>query len=1564
VIDIYNNIDDVSENQTFGFLSQGTYVFTGGGYPTTIPGLLDRCSRPLAVVSFIDVASGSGSDNGSWIKNLTDSLKALYDKYSSTALVVGVFFRYPTTSYPYGQLNAATCLPFLTGSEGYFLAYNANYLDNGAIIAGPAARFKSGVSSSSVSFYSYVVECSTGRILDKFHRSSVYNGEDAYNPKADLLHLGWTDATNATMYEYLDTRIGEYLSTPSTVTILPKQADKLLNSGTPLKITTGSKLEFSYSQKALHSTVGNQHIFLNGATVVNSVIANASDYDVPWITYRDAPINQKEKLTRVVASPTADVTLALQTPNTGLINPRATGFSGAYSCVFHAAGDTATCEVSVYDGATTVIVGDLSTVPVCNNATRTLTVRVLTEYPTPEQPTGRIMMPDDSAHELTFVNYAATVDQTVLVADGVYTVVVDAFVNNAGNEMAQAVRRFMVATETDVEAASVVDAIEGWGYFSRDEGGPSTVAGPLPIAGDSGWIAEGTIMPNGGTISEPLSIPATAGLYRSYRRTYSSLFGSAGNFLEPGRANYYVEGCFRILSHSGAVKAVKDENGGDLSLYVIGVGLEVWDGPFHAKLCVVQPAAGIEQLAFMTATSLASGEERYRLTGLTVPNGSLQLVRLSFNPASGDVTLARGSVASGASPTGPIALTETFNLPRKSLASDNDTFLGSGVRFGVLSVANQAVTCEWEFTRYGFLDSAYSARLGETNTLGFAHTQSADAAADYRSRDLLFGADLSVDPVPDASNTLTASLSGPGAIPVAAGIPYTLRFYSVDWDDAAGEGSPDGFAKANFPACYQTTGVAAPGYAGLTTGAFARGRRSVAGLFSATATWDFDLEQTRLARRLLVCAYVDSPLFPAPAFIAGMPLSAMIVDDAPAKDDYRCAVRQFLPDFYVRDYFGDQGLSTLGGCMSPDMAIGVFLGPYDGLVSSPTPHGLRLAADPTQDPDPRAIEDGNVSYPSGFALGQPHASPTDMTPAELAYSTTGGIPIRAVSEDGSVSSITVLDSAWSDNANQCYYNRMWVRVSNRGIVPGPAVVQVFFLGSTLRSAFDVSLARVSNYQKIFSNKGRTYFAQSAFQQYSSLGSMPVTVYAVPALSGASTRDVSTTTPQNFVLAEFVWHFGSGEVPATSAESHGCRAACINVAKASPPPADLDPWTTGIDSVPPPAVGSIWDINKATNNISVRNSNVVIGEAMPATPPVNLKCKVDEHGEPADYRPLPNTFRMTFEKAPTIHGLIVDASAFPGGDTILRLDADFCARARFTGMRELSAEILKGDTYKHFLYVKDEVKAASKYRYFLIDAGRMGSINVLGAVREKSREALPPRLARLYFRIHADAKPGPSKIVLSQTAGGVVVGSYSTTVIVSPAKDIRFIADARTGIIYDVRDYPAARDAIPYGKRSEFTGPGLAVQEGFKFGPEKAIEFMTGKLKNDLVQVPKGYVFPKQPQVMEALPDGLAGGIVGQVVDQFGIGLEGVEIEIHDVAHGLDLGTFMTDFSGRYLARIPAGAETIPLRGKKPKYLITVKASALARPRKGKARDRIVKARKRLLSAPKDGCIAIKTVIRR
>lgn len=1596
MLELYSNLTETAgadnENYTLNLLSAGSY---GAGL-TTGTKLFSACgaSRKSVVLSFLDITAATGYTSPaimSWLQRLkelcTTSILAshviilvLY-KYNATVTYnafVDEYSDWLTAIHP-GWNNA--------GNPATFLPFAILRNDDYNVATWPVKRLREKtnlpLSVSPVPF-TYILSKNGAvmRVHDKLYPGCANNGKSEVGvipgdvtPSATRIGFNnWTagdaDANENVCASYITKRLADIDDSTPTVLVSPDSHAVDGVAGTT-KVRAGSKIRFTYSEKGIGTQTAGNYL-LGGAagftTPLAGLVPDTDDLPTPGALQASQYLaGMSEAWEGTVAALTAGAkTFSL----TGVVDGANTAFAidasntSPLQFEYDAAGDTATCEVSIKDGvAAAVTIGDLDIVPVFHDAARILTVRVVTGYPTPIQPTGRIILPDDSAHELTFVKYKATVNETVLSSDGVYTVVIDAFTNNAGNAMAQTVRRFMVATETSVQTASTVNAIEGWGYFSRDDGAPNTVVYPSTIAGDSGWTVEGSALPTGGTISAPFSISATAGSYRSYLRTYGTLFGSAGSFTEPGLANYYVEGCFRIVSHSGSPANFKDENGATLSLHAIGVGLEVWDGPYHATLCVVQPAAGSEQFAFMTASSLAAGDVRFRLTGLTVPTGSLQLVRLSFDPGTGDVTLFCGSVAAGADPTVPISFIDTVTIKRTRLACDNDTFLSAGLRFGVLPFANQIVTCEWEFVRYAFLDSTYKTRLGETNTLGFAHTQSADGASGYRSRDLLFGVDLDVDPEPGSSNTLTASIAGPATITAGTGIPYTIRFYSVDWDDVGGEGSPDGFAKANFPSCYRTTGTAVPGYAQLTTGAVARGRRTAVGAFSVTATWNFSLEQSRLARRLLVCAYADSPLFPTPVFIAGMPLSALLVDDAPAKTDFRFAVRQFFPDFYVRDYFGDEGLSKTGGSLSPDMAIGVFLGPNNASVAA-GPHGLRTVGDVTQDPDPRIVEEGSVSYPSGFALGQPHASPTDMTPVNLAYAPTGGVPMRAVSEDGSVSSVTMLDSAWSDNANQCYYNRMWVRVSNRGIVPGPAVVQVFFLGSALRSAFDVSLARAGNYQKIFSNKGRTYYAQSTFQLYSALNAIPATVNAVPALSGASTRGVSPTKPQNFVLAEFVWHFGSLDVPGSSADSHGCRAACINMEKASPPPADPDPWSSGIDSIPIPAVGSIWDINKETNNISVRNSNVVIGEPVPPLPPVNPKCKVDDNGEPVDYRPLPNSFKMTFTKASTIDGLVVDASAFPAGETILRLDADFCVRARTTGMRELRSEAVPGKVHRHFLYVKDDVKTAGKYRYFIIEAGRKASIVLLGSMTEKPYLIPAPRLARLYFRIHEDAKPGSSKLVISQTEGGDVVGSYTTTVIVSSPKDIRFIADERTGIIYDVRDYPAARDAIPYGKRAEFTGPGLAVQEGFRFGPEKAVEFMTGKLKNDLVQVPKGHVFPKPPAEIEALPDGLAGGIAGQVVDQFGVGLEGVEVEIQDVVGGFDLGSFTTDAFGRYLAKIPAKGETIRLRGKKPKYMITIKAARLATSRKGRARDRVVKARKRFLSAPKDGCIAIKTVIRR
>ena len=1444
---IYTNIDSTNEGQAITQLQQGFYSF-GGTTPSSLPAILGKGGYTIGVLGFVDISAGSTSTAAGWVKDAAWSLDALFNAVDKTKVLVGVLFYNSSGAGTIGGL--LDCKAFLpsgySAGTGMFRAYVSPYYTSPTVYSF-AYRLASGLDGSLAQHFTYVLDWATGRILDKFHRGSSYSGEGSHPRKADLFHLGWDSsaATNETMYSYLAWRLEDHFASSRTLGVLPEDADNRIG-GHP-KVRDGSRLTALFSQKALGASQPASWVFNDGASDLAGPFADPGDSDLAWTGPSAA---HPEARDMIFSSPPAGKTLSLKSPSPSLVDSRGQGFGSSAAFVVDPAGDTPSCAITLSGGAASADLMAVGKVPTWTLAGCLLSVEVRTAYPTASQPTGQVLKPDGTtALALAFSHYAATLDETVLDEDGIYTVVVDAFANNASNTMPATIRRFVMARNLAVGTA--VRTVEGWGYYPREEGLPgSSAEAAFHAHGDTGWSmdhAASIVPPAPGARLGLTASPAGP----SWHRDYACTFGTDGDATSVGNACAFAEAGFYFgATPTGPYAAVHDESGNALGLRILGIALELWNGPLKLSAVVVDPGTG----PCLALRVLRDSDARYKLSSIRIDAGKLHLLRMEYDAVTKGYTIRHSALAGP--PMLPLAYTESLGVAQDELLSVEGTPYVSGFRFGVLDVCNQGFALEWEFARYGFLDANYAASVGDASMLGIVHTMRSGDTGFYRSGDLRIGGSPTGEPADATDNSLSAVIAQKPLASLSGDIPYKVRFFAVDWNEALAS-DVAGFFKAGFPPCYS---VAKPGFAPLS----GAGNAVKAGRTPASATgfevgtlWHFDLQRSNLRRRLLVLAYMDSPFMPTPAILPEAPLAEILVDDSAAKTDYRCAIRQFLPDFYVRDSATDHGESP-GGAYSPDIAMAT----YAGAISSGT-HQLS---------DPRGLAES--VYPKGFAAGGPLVY--DYTPE-------GVIPIDSTDP---AKPIRLTDTAWSDFDGppaQCFYNRVWVRLSNRGVVPGPANVQVFFLGSALRAAFDPVAARLPAYGAICSDKACSERVQTRFQQYDRVtGALqPSLVEAVPALSGAS--DPLGSYP--YVIAEFLWHVAQGNLPVADADKHGCRAACINLPRPSGA-TDAETWSRGIDEGPALALPwpSVWSVNNVSNNVTVRNSNLV--QAVPSdSSHVSLKLHV-RNGVPSGYRKLPNDFMQTFGGGKTVWGLSLDATRFADGDLVLRIDAKAVPSVNLRG----------------FIEARDETAMGSpKYRFFALRGGDIGTLS--GLRTPFGRDGMVAAVS-LFYVLGSEAR-GRYEIVLGQTAGGKVVGSYRTVVMARAIKDIGFVADEREGLVFDVRTNPEKLKTIPYEHRAVFAGAGLAVQEGFRLGPALAADFVAGKLANEVVNLPKGFAYPKPTEVLSELPGGLEGLIEGSVLDEGGNGIAGCSVSIQDVLAEVELGHGISDQLGHYVIRIEA-----------------------------------------------------------
>jgi hypothetical protein len=488
-------------------------------------------------------------------------------------------------------------------------------------------------------------------------------------------------------------------------------------------------------------------------------------------------------------------------------------------------------------------------------------------------------------------------------------------------------------------------------------------------------------------------------------------------------------------------------------------------------------------------------------------------------------------------------------------------------------------------------------------------------------------------------------------------------------------------------------------------------------------------------------------------------------------------------------------------------------------------------------------------------------------------------------------------------------------------------VQVFFLDSSLFSYFYPSTVRPnpsgqppnSDFHWIWSDAANTKFVQSTFQRYTPRAGAPGKydidmVNAVPALSGWS--DPGST--KYFVIAEFVWHVAQSAV---SADIHGCRAVCINLPGQTPQTAEAQ--SSGIDEIPAGIIPdpswtedkSIWLLNVRTDNVAVRNSNIVQG-AVPPPWPINVKCLVNPQGDPQEHRKFPNNFRLGFGRHAKIWAISVEGQKFPKGELILRVPAAIAVDAKPKGFVELVPDVIDELTGRRVPPVpKDHLGPKGfAYRYFRLNGGKNGVLEGISVAKEILERA--PRDStdvHLYFRLDARAKQDVHEVTIMQTADGKPVGGYRTNVIVTKPDGIRFVGDERTNVLYDAVRYPWVFESIPYARRADFTGPGLALQERFRFGLTDLIDLVTEKLKNEIVNIPGKHEQPPLSEAVDVLPGGLLGVIVGRILDKKGKAAPGVEVVLYDLQQKKELGRGITDYKGRYLIRVKAEGKTMPTK---------------------------------------------------
>jgi hypothetical protein len=1146
--------------------------------------------------------------------------------------------------------------------------------------------------------------------------------------------------------------------------------------------------------------------------------------------------------------------------------------------------------------------------PCILNSDRTLNVRILSDNPGTDVPTATLYIPNQPSTPLSFHGLIAEGldDQADLIETGQYHLHIDQYVDGSSDTLGSADFYFGIV-DTATSFVSYADALEGWGYFPREEGIPEncpegdTVNGTHPDGASTvpKWIGSGlgviSSSPDPGN-GNPLKIVSDGinPMDRTYIRDYGCVLKNVVTTNDDWDAPAYIEASLKVTdTNFGNTLTVIDATNSanpisGIEMKTTGAGISLQNGPYMCTLSLVNVTTGSNtgmRLA-VEVHSNTSGKRAYTFSAQVVDWTALHTAKI-HKEIDGTDRVFKVYLDNAA--------TETITINEKNLLMvDYSDYPGSAsVAFGVFEDVNQNVEAVIDFVRYTFYDEKYElGQNGNTLSLGFPNLhrstilpetnffQSVDIEL-KKTTDLDSAFSGNIDPTFQQSNSIDVKVQ---VIKTVAGnlagktIPVKIRFCYADFNDTASQ-SIDGFKNpTNFPE-YGTSEIRPLGETNVSTKVLTISNSS--GESDALA-WQIVADQTNLTRRLFILAYTDAPLLPTPGLVAGANADDQGYfdsnEDASGRTgDIRGVIRQFLPDFYVRDTPGDDGIQNPGGWLSPDITIGVFAGASNGTHPLPDPQGI-----------------GQTLYPAGFARDEDNDIYTPNGYVEIPAQTSGDI-------------IKITDTGWSDYGQQCYYNRVWVRVSNRGIVPGPTNMQVFFLGSTLRAIFDPTVARNNNYEINHAedpNNPPGSYVQTKFQRYTQNGSnFDVDIIeAIPPLSGAS----DWNNPREYVIAEHIWHVLEEDVPLDPSDNHGCNAVTINLPNIVGQP----DWTSGVDTSPAlDTSNSVWAANQLTNNITVRNSNIAEGQ-LPTTDDVTNKMAIDDNDDPVNYKKLSNNFKPTFSKRHAFWSMMMDTRKMPGSETILRVPVKIAAGARIIGFHETG--LPKKASAARVLFPDNILYTKGKYRYFLLKNGKVGTLEGINPTlyQRHFKDSKYDPSVNIYYRLQTSVKPGHYEITISQAANKKIVGGYRTVIFVPRLNDIALIGDERIDAVFDVNKYPEAMHAVPYGKRLPMCGVDVAIRRLYSISPNV--------LKREVRKIKKGIVNGiKDPDhIIKGLLQHQSGKLLVAVVGRV-LGLKGgipeAEVELCNF-DGKTLATGKTDSCGCYLITLikPESKGAFPL----------------------------------------------------
>ncbi len=539
---LYEELSGTSENFLFTPRHAGVYsaILPSGARLSSV----FSAGKKSAVLSFIDIGSYAVTAVDNWITRMRTFCTFDIQQNHFFGIVLfrygdGIIYNPPFEDEYESWLTSMAGSGWGTSGNGNYIPFTVLRNDDWVVDCPPDLFLKNTNLSSPVSVpFTYILTPprtgAVARVHDKFYPECVNNGRtaDTATLPSRLKLDGWWHATDASVnedkcIEYLTKRLEDVEAEAQTVTVLPAFAPA---SESATRLCPDSKIRLEFSEKAVKPeqeamyTLGTAP---GAETAFSSVERLKLDTDGTLIVDPDQEellfslynAGEKEIWEGTVGTLTLAPGVHPFNLNTALVDgsglPFAlispgTGLARYNYVAAPAPEDAPTAEIVFEDGTETPVTLDgVGATPRFNQSERTLSIEIETGFPAFDEPTGTLTRPGGlPSVPLAFTNRAVSVDKTVLSANGQYTVTVDSYTNNAGQNMTAVSRSFIIDTtaptitiESPLSTSTVTDSTvmchysedlsEGSIRWTRtggtaDSGSPHTFtipAGGLPAAG-------------------------------------------------------------------------------------------------------------------------------------------------------------------------------------------------------------------------------------------------------------------------------------------------------------------------------------------------------------------------------------------------------------------------------------------------------------------------------------------------------------------------------------------------------------------------------------------------------------------------------------------------------------------------------------------------------------------------------------------------------------------------------------------------------------------------------------------------------------------------------------------------------------------------------------------------------------------------------------------------------------------------------------------------------------------------------------------------------------------------